>query len=471
GDELLDGLHRYGIRLQLYIHSTVGDTMTDAEREATGYNDGSNGYLKWNNFVNEVFDCLTKRYGNEMDSYYIDMIFDEPFMHMIDIPRLRALFERNCPDTVITGNGEANDLVDFSSREDCSVYVSSEFSRYSTAVQHVILLPNHKEKAWWSTVPDSHGDVVDYSPEHLYRALVLNAGSNVCGGGVAFGFGPYCDRGFEPGVERSMRALWDLIRPVGESIKKTLPSRSWVTPSGIRIVDLDGGFTAVTSRDGKYEYLHVLCPGRTGNLNLRKPLDGRKFGNPVNLRSGEKLVIAEKADGGYVISGIHWDPLDTVICLEVAEQSEKTEFPTETLPNCLVSATSDSEAEGYAAGNLVDGDGSTFWMSRSGNIHSVVFALDKIRKICGLKIIPVNSTAPEMLVRHVAIYSVFVSKDGRNWRAVATGEMKRSTAVKHICFPSVECRYIRLQCGPDWFIGYEHKIDAVSGVEIIWVKD
>ena len=50
--------------------------------------------------------------------------------------------------------------------------------------------------------------------------------------------------------------------------------------------------------------------------------------------------------------------------------------------------------------------------------------------------------------------------------SVVTGEMKRSTEKKTVLFPPVQARYVRLRCGPDWFIGYEHKTDAAAGIEI-----
>ena len=114
--ELLDELHRYGIKLQLYVHVTAGDTMTDAGREATGYNDPTGGCKKRNNFANEVLAELIGRYGSDMDSYYFDTISDDPILNMTDIACLRKTVSDRAPDVILTGNGEANDLVGFSSR-------------------------------------------------------------------------------------------------------------------------------------------------------------------------------------------------------------------------------------------------------------------------------------------------------------------------------------------------------------------
>ncbi len=466
--ELIDALHAYGIRFQVYIHASVGDTMTDAEREATGYNEPEGRFKRWNDFINDVFSDLCDRYGSDIDSYYFDMIFDQPFMDMVDIPRLRSLFRTKCPDSVITGNGEANDLVDFSSREDCSIYIESEYDRYSTAVQHVVLLPAHESKGWWSSVPTDHPSVVKYSPEHLYRTIVLNAGSNTCGGGVAFGFGPYCDSGFEPGIRETMKGLWELIKPVSESILDTVPSGSWVTPSAVKISELPYGFTAVTSGSGEYEYIHILTKPDSDSIVLPKPLDGRRFSTPCLLADGRELELITSEDGYRIVNRLGWDDLDTVIRLKVVGAADNIPSTTAViLPKSSMKFESPDSVEGCPASNLGLDDPEKYWKTDSGNIHEITISLDGTYNVQGLHILPVQSNAREDLEKHIAICSIYLSSDsGETWRAVYTGELKRSTVEKICRFSPMKANAVKLVCGPDWFLTYEHKTDTAAEISV-----
>lgn len=464
--ELLDELHGYGIKLQLYVHATVGDTMTDAEREATGYNDPTGEYVKWNDFVNEVFAELIERYGNDMDSYYFDMIFDDPFLNMIDIERLRKTFNDRVPDVILTGNGEANDLVDFSSREDCAIYVPDEFQRYSTAVQHVVLVPTLEGRGWWSMFPSDHPPVVGYTPEALYRILALNIGSNTCGGGVAYCFGPYCDRGFEPGVEDAMRAVGKMVQRVSESIKNTVPSKSFVTPSGVKIGELAGGFTAVTSADGKYEYLHVLVPPSEERLVLPESLDGRRFKNAVLLPDGKPLECHKEGKETVIVNRYGWDSVDTVIRMETVKSTKKFKTGRILLPAEALKIHSNCSDPNHPTECMTDGDNGSYWQSTSGNLHELRIELDGEYYVRGIKILPRQDLGAEALKTHIAIYSVYVSSDGEKWRAVTTGEWKRSTELKSCSFPPVRGKFLKVVCGPDWFIGFEHKVDSASAVYV-----
>ena len=463
--ELLDELHKRGIRLQLYIHSTVGDTMTDEEREMTGYNEPEGHFKRWNDFVNEVFTDIFKRYGTDMDSYYIDMIFDRPFLTMIDVPRLRHTFDTYAPGVVIVGNGEANDLVDYSSREDCSVFIPDMNNRFSTAVQHVILLPTHKEKGWWSTVSSSHEPVSAYTPDHLYRALAMNIGSNRCGGGVAFGFGPYCESGFEPGIADLMKALWQIIKPVSESIKDTYPSPSYPLPSGVSLPSLPFGISAVTDKEGKYEYIHVLTPPSSNTLSLPAPLDGCLFDNAVLLPDGIPLRYESSSSGLKIDMEGEWRYPDTVIRLERNPAAVLRPTASHTLPDSALTVSSCDETQGHEASCLNDGNPKTFWQTSSGNIHTIDIRLDREYEVCALRVAPLPDTSPDALEKHIAIYSLWAYQGGEK-RAVTTGEWKRSADEKICSFAPIRTSRLTLVCGPDWFLGYEHKTDAASALKI-----
>ena len=60
--EILDGLHAHGIKLQFYMHATIGDSATDSEREILGFTDSRDHYKRWNDFLNEFFGEIVARY-------------------------------------------------------------------------------------------------------------------------------------------------------------------------------------------------------------------------------------------------------------------------------------------------------------------------------------------------------------------------------------------------------------------------
>ena len=463
--ELLDELHRYGIKLQLYVHVTAGDTMTDAGREATGYNDPTGGCKKRNNFANEVLAELIGRYGSDMDSYYFDTISDDPILNMTDIACLRKTVSDRAPDVILTGNGEANDLVGFSSRENCAICVPKELQRYSNAVQQVVLVPAAEEHGWRSAFPSDHS-AAGCTPESLYRILALNIGSNTCGGGVAYGFGLYCDGGFDPEAEEAMRAVGKMVQRVSESIKNTVPSKSFVTPSGIKTEDLAGGFTAVTSADGKYEYLHVLIPPQEDRLVLPESLDGRRFKNALLLPDGKPLECCRKGKETVIVNRYGWDSTDTVIRMETVKSTKKFRTGRILLPAESLEIHSDCSDPNHPAECMTDGDNGSYWQSIPGCLHEFRIGLDREYCVRGIKMLPRQDPGADVLKMHIAIYSVYVSTDGEKWRAVATGEWKKSTELKKCSFPPVKAKYLKVVCGPDWSVGSEHKVDSASAVYV-----
>lgn len=254
--ELIDALHTKGIKNQFYLHATIGDTFTEAQRAATDWYDSTNNYKKWNDFINSFFDEFTTRYGSDIDSIYIDMITDDYYLNRIDKQRLRNTILANCPNIPINGNGNAETAVDYGSREDGRQRVYDETDRYAYTQQSVVCLPFW----WWSSAPTTAQPQQYYTPEHLFRYMVLTAGANTAGGGLAIGATPYATSGWEPGVKETLIALKNLIEPVKESIENTYSSTSYITPGGATIPALEHGITATRSPDNAYEYIHVLVP-------------------------------------------------------------------------------------------------------------------------------------------------------------------------------------------------------------------
>ncbi|MHB8962727.1 MAG: alpha-L-fucosidase [Saccharofermentanales bacterium] len=253
---LIDALHAKGIKLQLYIHASIGDSFTDAQKAATSYNDATGHYKMWNDFINSFFDELSARYGTEIDSYYIDMISSPDYLIRVDAQRLRNTLLAHNPSVPIVGNGNAETAADYGSREDGDYYLPDIRSRITYPTQTVLCQSN----LWWSSIPATGGNAAKYTPEHLLQYLVMTAGANAAGGGLALGATPYVTGGWEPGVKESLVALNRLLTPIKESVLNTYPSTSYITPGGVNRDSLTSGITAMRSADSRYEYIHVLVP-------------------------------------------------------------------------------------------------------------------------------------------------------------------------------------------------------------------
>lgn len=443
--ELIDALHRRGIKLQLYIHATIGDSMTEEERDVLGWYDSEGGYKRWNDFVNEFFDELCSRYGTDIDSYYIDMIFHEPFLERIDRPRLLKTLTKYHPDVVVVGNGQAVDGVHYGSREDAMVMFDSPDERPAYPTQTVVCLTG----TWWSTHPENAPSAVRYTPEHLFRYLVLTASANTEGGGLAIGASPYVTMDFEPGVREALLGLGELIKPVSESILNTRPSTAYITPAGMKIKNLPQGFAATRSADGSKEYIHVLVPPKDNTLRLPTPLDGSRYNRAFMLRTGKTARIMQESNGVTITVPDQWDALDTVIVL-AREESDVRPVQGRPLSNEGVTVTGGPYLDGHAPDLLLDGDPSTFWCTPEGITHSITLDLGREYDVCALRVLPRQEPSVESLVTQITSYAVWAGTDISSLRPVATGEWKRTLEEKRAGFPPVRARYIRLDAGPEW---------------------
>jgi hypothetical protein len=179
---------------------------------------------------------------------------------------------------------------------------------------------------------------VTRSPEGIFRATVVGAGSCIEGGGWAWAAGPYPGDGtwtdpatgqkkfvgrWEEGVLEAMQKAGAYIAPIAASIKNTYPSTSW-QPKGW-ISNLPWG-VATRSTDDKTEYVHVLKPQSGPVLTLPPPDDGKTFTN-ARLFPGGKPVKLEQSASGLRLTlpeGETWNPLDTVIAMDVTGKGRFT---------------------------------------------------------------------------------------------------------------------------------------------------
>lgn len=484
--ELIDALHRRGIKLQLYIHSTVGDTFTEEMRQATGWHDPTGYYKRWNDFINDFFDEMAKRYGTDIDSYYIDMITSPDYARRMDVERLRKTLKKYNPQVVLTGNGATDIAVDYGSREDGCM--TERFS------QHLDDKPAFLDqtvtgisRAWFSSVGAGAESPVKFPPEQLFRYLVLTASANRYGGGLALGATPYADnavseQGFEPGVKACLVALGGLIAPVAESIKGTYPSDSYLTPAGMTIRQLPHGFVATQSPDGHFTYIHVLrAPASGDTITLPSPLDGKTFGEAVLLPSGKAARLTQDDNGVTLTlpSGEGWDSLDTVFRLTTASVPEQTPVE-ETLYTGPILATA-SDADGsHGAEQALDPDLTTFWgvaapfKTPDGADKYLQLDLGSVQRVTGLILTPRRDSIRRATLQfHLSSYNVLAGETEESLRPVHTGELPQTVNAKEISFPAVSARYIRVTVPPGWDFQYgdyavyeDHAYASIGRVQV-----
>ena len=284
----------------------------------------------WNRFMEDIYGEMIDRY--DIDGFYVDE--NDPGGNSdrnIDFHRIERAVRWRKPDAVMIQNFYRN-LYAFDAGIGESGPASPNFSpdiawTMPNAYAQVI------SKTWSAQVPKvpTPTPAVTRSPEGIFRATVLGAGSCVEGGGWAWAAGPYPGDGtwtdpatgqkkpvgrWEEGVLEAMRKAAAYIAPIAGSIKGTYPSTSW-QPQGS--IDQLAWGVATRSTDDKTEYLHVFKPQPGRDLTLPPPGDGKTFTN-ARLLPGSKPVKLEQSANGLRLTlpdGETWSPLDTVIAMDV----------------------------------------------------------------------------------------------------------------------------------------------------------
>ena len=285
---------------------------------------------EWNRFMEEIHGEMIDRY--DIDGFFVDE--NDPGGNSdihIDFHRMERAIRWRKPDAVLIQNFYGN-LYAFDALIGESGPSSPNFSpdiawTMPSAYAQVI------SKTWSAHVPKvpTPTPAVTRSPEGIFRATVVGAGSCIEGGGWAWSAGPYPGDGtwtdpatgqkkfvgrWEEGVLEAMQKAGAYIAPIAESIKNTYPSTSW-QPKG-NITELAWG-VATRSTNDRTEYIHVLKPQPGPVLTLPPPDDGKTFTNARLLPGGKPVKLDQSANGVRLTlpEGEQWDPLNTVIAMDV----------------------------------------------------------------------------------------------------------------------------------------------------------
>lgn len=418
--ELIRELKPTGIKLFLYIHPSDGHDMLKADQDKLGWNDNDPKdrqakFVKWNNFMNEVFDEMCARYGKDVYGYWVDGGWER-----IDKARLQqTVWKYNPQAEFVSGMDNAgwcnqfNRMIPPDPAHGIPAATPSNADTWPCFRSNVNLLQGG---CWWST-----GGTAKISPVDMLRYTVLQASCNTDGGGTGWAADPYTDGTWEPNVREYFVMLGQLIKPIEESIKNTRPSNSWITRQGSRIATLPQGMVATMSADGSYDYIHVLR-APTGEderskesylwgLALPPPVDFKKFTKAVNLRTGKEYAIKQSEKGVHInVPGDAWDPIDTVIKL--------TGDPGYGIISKGKPVTmSGPETPGWGLKALVDGNKESGWSSeeaKAGETPWVMIDLESVGRISRVHVYP--RVMGKIVGHNFPIdFEISVSDDGKSF--------------------------------------------------------
>jgi len=315
--ELIQVLKPHGVKLFLYIHPDDGHDFTDEEKSRVGY---SKDWDKYGRFMNEMYAEVAARYGKDVAGYWNDA---GQSRNAVKKGRLRKTIQQADPDGVCLSNFSP-ELRDINSLE--GPYNIGRHNDWKAYEQHVASMVTH----WWAY---DQFQRCTSSPEDLYRVLVMQAGANTQGMGMAISFGVYGDGTWPTNVLEHMQGCGKLIEPIAASIKGVYASKAYPTASGTPYKSIDWG-VATDSADGSYVYIHVLKPksksisGQT--LALPAPADQRTFEAAALLRNGHAVELRQAANGTVTLTLAatdDWHELDTIIRLTALAAAKRAGAP------------------------------------------------------------------------------------------------------------------------------------------------
>jgi len=317
--DLIDALKSKDIPLILYCHPVDGHDFTVKDQELCGWNDSTNHYQRWNDFINDIYDEFCARYGNAVFGYWFDGGFSKAETHemIIDKQRLINTIRSHNPGAVFiinTGNGPRvyDPFYPIQSWEwygECKPRGDNS-DEWPCSDRQIAVVYG---KDWWANGQGT----ARFSARTIKRFTAFQA-SRSTDGGIAWGAGCFAGSGdiWQTNVKENMVEAYKFFIPIRESIYNVNPSTSYITQEKSKIVDLAWGGSATQSPDGKYTYIHIFTPPSGKTLRLPPPQDGAKFNKATILATGEAVALHQDKNSVVLTISGEWDSIDTVIKLE-----------------------------------------------------------------------------------------------------------------------------------------------------------
>lgn len=329
--EMITALKKRGVGFVLFTHPVAGHTYAD--KEALGWNDPTDNYKRYNDFINDIYAELAERYGNEMMGMGFDSEFglsgNEQFTGKLDLPRLRETILSRAPNLQLYALAAPNETCEFGHRE---VYDGSWHSPWKTRAED-----DYDSETWpaylrktsvvqarhWATTGSAATGRANLSAAQLYRYSVLQAAVATEGPGNAWAASPYPDGTWEKDVGEVFSEVAAMMKPVRASLARVYPSTSYPTHEGATLTSLPHGIVATKATDDRVEYIHVLKPPSGEELTLPLPADGKVFASAALLGTGRPVGLTQDETGVTLRLGAAdiWSQLNTVIALQVSAET------------------------------------------------------------------------------------------------------------------------------------------------------
>ena len=328
--ELIAALKARGIKMYLFTHPLDGYDGYTAEQQAlVGWNDPTDGYKRWNDYINDVYAELVERYGDDLAGIQFDSEFGmsgwDVTYQKLDLVRLRQTILSRRPQLQLAALAGPNDTAELGWKEVWRPSWLDPWGSRSDIDYNVETWPAYLrvsgivEAYHWGTIEPPDQGMARLNGAQMFRYTVLQAGAGTEGTGMAWAASPYTDGTWENNLGPALTNLASYIQPIAESIKRVLPSTSYPTSEGAWLSTLPCGIVATRSVDGSVEYIHVLNPPGSNTLALPLPADGRRFTSAALLPNRHPVLLATNAGGiNLTLSPSDgWSTLDTVIKLQV----------------------------------------------------------------------------------------------------------------------------------------------------------
>ena len=476
--EMIVALKKRGIGFVLFTHPVAGHTYPKKDQDKLGWNDPTDNYKKWNDFINEMYAELAERYGNEMMGMGFDSEFglsgNKQFTGKLDLKRLRKTILSKAPNLQLYALAAPNETCEFGHREvwrgtwhspwqfwrkkkEEDSYEVEEWPSYLKKVS--VVLPAH-----WATIKAADQGMTHLNAEQVYRYTVLQAGVATEGPGSAWAASPYPDGSWEKGVREVFADTAKYMGPVRKSLTRVYPSTSYPTTEGTSLSKLSHGVVATKATDDTVEYIHVLNPPKGKALKLPAPKDGKKFSAAKLLKTGNRVKMTQNIDGVELVIGKddNWDKLNTVIALKV----DSTTLPRRNLALHQKVTASDGfytnklpPKNKYGRIRLVDGQrrvtqpphqwssGNFGWSSEPRKTMESNWVQVDLSKLCDVSevcLYPRDDKENEGEGFPIDI-EVQLSKDGKEWKTVANKKgMPRSKEAQTVKFNKTKAHYVRI---------------------------
>lgn len=472
--EFIAKLKAKGIYTVIFTHPLDGHDYGKEQQELLGWNDPTDHFKRWNDFVNEVYAELAIRYGKDIVGIGFDGAWGNQAhekmdgVSKIDQRRLRETLKRIAPTVPLISLSPPNQTTDLSIREVWRPYwfnwdrfegippFTQPEKRRDRPVFHkedydtdqwpaynrppAIVITDH-----WTVISKRDKSYLNVSGEAIFRYTVLQHGVAYNGPAVLWAVSPYVTGEWPIDVYEQFMVVRQRMKPILESLKGTYPSTSFITPEGKSIQTLTNGFVATRTPDHKAEYIHVLRPPTGQTVVLGTPADGKVFTKrAVRLPGGERVALT-RTGASYSLTmpdGMRWDPLDTVFKLRVVDPPPENLALYKPVDFSSSDETTGLNAHPFWHAGLTDGRHNKAWSSAEPvSATTPQWAVVDLLQPCAVSRVTLWAYGWE----YPTAFTVETSVDNKNFSVVARLENQTFDARRCECvFKPAKARYVRV---------------------------